>query len=56
MQNQDLLTNAYTAFNTRDLDTALTLMHPDVDWGNGMEGGRVQGIVASANTGPASGE
>ena len=40
---RELLEKAYKAFNTRDLETALSLMHPDVDWPNGMEGGRVQG-------------
>ena len=34
---------AYRAFNTRDIDTILEMMHPDVDWPNGMEGGRVHG-------------
>lgn len=43
MTDRDLLTKAYEVFNTRNLDTALTLMHPDVDWPNGMEGGRVYG-------------
>lgn len=43
MKDHDLLTQAYKAFNTRDLDTTLLLMHPDVDWPNGMEGGRVHG-------------
>lgn len=43
MTNRDLLIQAYKAFNARDLDTALTLMHTDVDWPNGMEGGRVHG-------------
>jgi ketosteroid isomerase-like protein len=41
--NRDLLTAAYQAFNARDIDTVLALMHPDVDWPNGMEGGRVRG-------------
>lgn len=40
---RELLERAYKAFNARDLETALSLMHPDVDWPNGMEGGRVQG-------------
>lgn len=34
---------AYAAFNARDLDGALATMTPDVDWPNGMEGGRVHG-------------
>ena len=33
----------YAAFNDRDIDTVLATMHPDVDWPNGMEGGRVYG-------------
>ena len=41
--DQDLLTKLYKAFNARDMDTVLTYMHPDVDWPNGMEGGRVYG-------------
>jgi ketosteroid isomerase-like protein len=41
--NQELLAAAYKAFNLRDIDSVLALMHPDVDWPNGMEGGRVHG-------------
>jgi hypothetical protein len=41
--NQEILETAYRAFNARDLESALACMHPDVDWPNGMEGGRVQG-------------
>lgn len=37
---------AYTAFEERDIDAALALMHPDVDWPNAWEGGRVQGRAA----------
>lgn len=40
---QALLTNAYAAFNARDIDAVLALMHPDVVWPNGMEGGYMQG-------------
>ena len=40
---EDLLRQAYAAFNARDIDAALASMHPDVDWPNGMEGGRVRG-------------
>jgi hypothetical protein len=39
----DLLTRIYDAFNARDIDAVLTVMHPDVDWPNGWEGGRVYG-------------
>ena len=37
------LKRVYAAFNARDLDTALSLMHEDVDWPNGWEGGRITG-------------
>ena len=40
---EELLRRAYDAFNARDIDAAIALMHPDVDWPNGMEGGRVLG-------------
>ncbi len=38
-----LLTEAYRAFNAREIDAVLATMHDDVDWPNGMEGGRVHG-------------
>ena len=38
-----LLGQTYAAFNARDVDAVLALMHADVDWPNGMEGGRVHG-------------
>jgi ketosteroid isomerase-like protein len=44
--HQALLRRAYDAFNERDIDAALELMHPDVDWPNGMEGGRELGLSA----------
>lgn len=40
---RDLLTKVYAAFNRRDIDSVLVRMRPDVDWPNGMEGGRVHG-------------
>lgn len=43
LTNQEMLTRAYQAFNERDIDAVLQWMHPDVDWPNGMEGGRVRG-------------
>jgi ketosteroid isomerase-like protein len=39
----ELLASAYAAFNARDIAAVLAMMHPDVDWPNGMEGGRVHG-------------
>jgi ketosteroid isomerase-like protein len=41
--NTELLKAAYAAFNARDMDAVLALMRPDVDWANGMTGGRVSG-------------
>jgi ketosteroid isomerase-like protein len=40
---KDTLRAAYRAFNARDLDAAIELMHPEVDWANAWEGGRVVG-------------
>lgn len=40
---RELLSDAYRAFNARDLEAALATMHPDVKWPNGMEGGYVHG-------------
>lgn len=36
----------YAAFNARDTNSLLAAMTPDVDWPNGMEGGRVIGTEA----------
>jgi len=41
--DRDLLINTYNKFNARDIDAVLAQMHPDVDWPNGWEGGRVYG-------------
>jgi hypothetical protein len=40
---EQLLEKTYAAFNARDIDRALSAMHPDVAWPNGMEGGHVHG-------------
>lgn len=42
-QNENLIKQAYAAFNARDIDTALGTMHPEVNWPNGWEGGYVAG-------------
>ncbi len=44
--DRDLLIAAYANFNSRAIDAILAVMHPDVDWPNGMEGGRVHGHQA----------
>ena len=41
--NEDAMKAMYAAFNDRDIDAVLATMHADVDWPNGMEGGRVYG-------------
>jgi hypothetical protein len=43
---EELLARTYAAFNARDVEAVLAVMHPDVDWPNGMEGGRVTGREA----------
>jgi hypothetical protein len=40
---RELLHAAYREFNARRIDAVLALMHPDVVWPNGMEGGYVHG-------------
>jgi len=43
MDTEQILRKVYRAFNARDIAQALAVMHPEVDWPNGMEGGRVLG-------------
>ena len=45
----ELLQRVYKAFNGREIEDVLAIMHPDVDWPNGMEGGRVLGKDAVRN-------
>jgi hypothetical protein len=40
---QTLIAQAYSAFNRRDIDSALTLMSENVSWPKASEGGRVIG-------------
>ncbi len=46
---EDLLLAVYRGFNARDIESVLAAMHPDVDWPNGWEGGRVHGRDAVRN-------
>jgi ketosteroid isomerase-like protein len=39
----DVLRRMYIAFNRRDVETVLQVMHPDVDWPNALEGTRLHG-------------
>lgn len=41
MNEQEILTEAYDAFNRRDIEAVLDLTQPDVDWANGMDGGSI---------------
>ena len=43
METEEVIERMYWAFNARDGERVLGVMHPDVDWPNGMEGGRVIG-------------
>jgi SnoaL-like protein len=43
IDDRELIASAYQAFNARKMDSALETMQPNVDWPNGMEGGRVHG-------------
>jgi len=47
--SEEVLSRAYKHFNNRDIDATLAAMHPDVDWPNGMEGGREHGHEAVRN-------
>jgi ketosteroid isomerase-like protein len=40
------LRQTYQAFNDRDVDAVLEFLHPQVDWPNAWEGGRVLGREA----------
>jgi hypothetical protein len=40
---RQLLERLYDRFNARDMDSVISMMHPDVLWANGMEGGHVNG-------------
>jgi phage pi2 protein 07 len=41
--NRQLLQSLYDAFNNRELETIIAVMHPEVKWANGVEGGFVYG-------------
>jgi ketosteroid isomerase-like protein len=38
-----LIRDLYASFNARDIEAVLTKLHPDVDWPNAWEGGRLHG-------------
>lgn len=42
-QFEDLIYKAYSAFNERNIDKALSTMQPDVQWSKAWEGGYIVG-------------
>ncbi|HPN68157.1 MAG TPA: nuclear transport factor 2 family protein [Saprospiraceae bacterium] len=42
-QIEELIKKAYSAFNARDIDSALSTFHPEVEWPKAFEGGYVTG-------------
>ena len=42
-QYNDLIKKAYSAFNERDIDKALSTMQPNVQWSKAWEGGYISG-------------
>jgi hypothetical protein len=43
IQLENLIKKAYSAFNSRDIDTALSTFHADVKWPKAFEGGYAGG-------------
>ena len=43
LSTRELITTIYAAFNARQMDAVLAKLAPDVDWPNGIDGGRVHG-------------
>lgn len=41
--NQQFLQNLYDAFNQGEIETIISVMHPNVKWANGVAGGFVYG-------------
>jgi ketosteroid isomerase-like protein len=46
VSDEDILRATYAAFNARDIAAVLEQMHPEVDWPNAWEGGRLIGRQA----------
>lgn len=43
LKKQSLINNAYTAFNARDIDAILKVMHPEIKWAKAWEGDYANG-------------
>jgi ketosteroid isomerase-like protein len=44
--HERLIRDLYAAFNARDVEAVIAQLHPDVDWPNAWEGGRLEGHAA----------
>jgi ketosteroid isomerase-like protein len=42
-ESEAMLRRMYAAFDARDVEAIVGAMHPDVDWPNAWEGGRLRG-------------
>lgn len=40
---ENLIKKAYSAFNSRDINTAFTTFHQDIEWPKAFEGGFIKG-------------
>ena len=43
---EQLIRDLYASFNARDIEAVLAHLHPDVDWPNAWENGRLRGHAA----------
>jgi hypothetical protein len=46
VESEERLLALYEAFNARDIEAVLARLHPDVEWPNAWEGGRLHGRAA----------
>jgi hypothetical protein len=46
MDMYERLQRLYVAFNERDVERVLDALHPEVDWPNAWDGGRLHGVDA----------
>jgi hypothetical protein len=54
-KERELLIFVYDAFNRRDIEPILAVMHPELEWPNGMEGAGFMGAKEFALTGLGNG-
>jgi hypothetical protein len=45
-RQRDLLEHLYTDYNDRDVEAVLKALHPEIEWPNDWEGGRLRGREA----------